>query len=432
MSEIEVVHGDALEVLRFLPDGSFDAMITDPPAGIGFMGKAWDGDKGGRDAWVAWLSGVMSEALRVLKPGAHALVWALPRTSHWTAWALEGAGFDVRDRVSHLFGTGFPKSLDIGKAIDGALGAKREVVGANPNHRAVSGVEYAGIYAGGNTGASIVTAAASEAAKQWDGWGTALKPACEDWWLVRKPLDGTYAENVLTHGVGGINVDACRLPSSEDLARKPALVGETTAAFGRGLYMGGHGEKDGRWPSNVVLDPTAAAEIDESSPPSASHKGKPRGAKTAGPGWGMTATGAEYADQGGPSRFFYVAKPSTAEREAGLEDLPLLSAGQLTGRDDDTDGLNSPRAGAGRGGGRRNVHPTVKSLDLMEYLIRLITPPGGLVLDPFCGSGSTLAAVAWAGTWDALGIEQEATYIEIARRRIKYWAGRSKTQQEAA
>lgn len=395
--EWELIPGDSAEVLRTLPDAIFDSIVTDPPAGIGFMGKGWDSDKGGRDQWIAWLAGILGEALRVLKPGGHALVWAIPRTSHWTAMALELAGFEIRDVVTHLFATGFPKSLDISKAIDAHLGYERQVVGTNPNHRAVSGVEYEGVYAGGNTGAATITAPGSPEAAQWDGWGTALKPAAEHWILARKPLVGTYAENVLTYGVGGLNIDGCRIASTRP-------------------------KDEGRWPANVTLDEEAAAVLDASVPPSTSRKGKPRAGKS-GDGWGLTTTGAEYSDSGGPSRFFYVAKPSRAEKEAGLEHLPPRTAGEATDREDGSAGLNNPRAGAGRTGGARNFHPTVKSLTLMEWLIRLTTPVGGTVLDPFAGSGSTLCAAVRAG-FNAIGIEQDPDYFELARSRVGYWAAR--------
>ncbi len=381
----DIVRGDCAELLCRLPDDTFDSLITDPPAGISFMGKEWDSNKGGRDQWITWLSGVMREALRVCKPGAHGLVWALPRTSHWTMTALENAGWEIRDVVTHLFGTGFPKSRNISKDIDNLAGAERPVIGENPNHRPVSGVEYSGVYAGGNTGAATLTGPATPEARKWEGWGTALKPAAEYWILVRKPLSDTLARNVLALGTGAINI-------------------------GEGRIDGG------RWPAHVAICPDVAKMLDEDCPKSKSRKGKPRWGQS-GPGYGMTYTGAEYDDEGGPSRFFYTAKPSTAEREAGLDDLPALTGGQLTNRADDASGLKSPRAGAGRTGGRRNHHPTVKSIALMEWLCRLVTPPGGLVLDPFAGSGSTLIAALRSG-FSVVGLEQSDEYCEIARRRI--------------
>lgn len=213
----KIIHGDCVEQLRNMNSNTIDALVTDPPAGISFMGKAWDGDRGGRKEWVAWLESVMRECLRVLKPGGHGLVWAIPRTSHWTATALEDAGFEIRDVVTHLFGSGFPKSMNLGKAID------REI-----------------------------TSAASAA---WDGWGTALKPASEHWILVRKPIsEKTVAANVKRWGVGGINVDGCRV-ESPDADHKAVQRQSDVALFqakGAGHVQPTYNPQ-GRFPANLVL-----------------------------------------------------------------------------------------------------------------------------------------------------------------------------------
>ena len=192
MTHFTLHHGDCLKVLKTLPSCSVDAIVTDPPAGIAFMGKSWDTDKGGRDAWIAWMQSIAQECLRVIKPGGHALVWALPRTSHWTGMAWENAGWEPRDKVVHLFGTGFPKSLNVSKAIDKAAGAEREVVGYSRGVGVEDNQGYGGIARGGvgivQKGIDVpVTASATPEAHQWEGWGTALKPAAEDWWLLRKP-----------------------------------------------------------------------------------------------------------------------------------------------------------------------------------------------------------------------------------------------------
>lgn len=222
-----VICGDALAVLKGLPENSVDAIVTDPPAAVSFMGREWDSDKGGRTQWVGWLSQVMREALRCLKPGGHALVWALPRTSHWTALALEDAGFEIRDCVYHLFGSGFPKSLDISKAIDKMADAEREVIGhvdgrgsydgsiRTPREKFTGNVWNNG-EAGGTTLAPI-TAPATPEAQQWQGYGTALKPAVECWWLCRKPLsESSIAANVLRWSTGAINIDACRVGAENE------------------------------------------------------------------------------------------------------------------------------------------------------------------------------------------------------------------------
>jgi site-specific DNA-methyltransferase (adenine-specific) len=379
-------HGDAAALA--LDADSVDAIVCDPPAGIGFMGKAWDGDKGGRDAWIAWLTKTLAPAFRALKPGGHALVWALPRTSHWTALALEAVGFEIRDRVSHLFGTGFPKSLNVSKAIDAALG--------------------------------------KEEAAAWEGWGTALKPACEDWWLVRKPLAATVARNVLQYGTGGLNIDATRIGDAA-----------TGAPAGRKRHGGGEGtaltwdlpdvrpeSPEGRWPAHVVLDEEAAAMLDQQS---GTLKAR-RSNRGDGIGTGYHGSDASwdtvrgYDDTGGASRFFYVAKGSRSEKDAGLAHLSPRTAGEATDREDGSAGLNNPRAGAGRTGGARNFHPTVKSIALMRWLVRLITPPGGIVLDPFTGSGSTGVA-ALAEGFSFIGCEITDEYIPIAEGRLLHALG---------
>ena len=354
-----ILHGDCLEKLRSLPDSSVDAIVTDPPAGISFMGKDWDSDKGGSKEWIAWMASVMRECLRVMKPGAHGLVWAIPRTSHWTATALEDAGFEIRDVVTHLFGQGFPKSLSIDKAIDKAAGAEREVVGQKGGRYAYAKQDFRGgeFHAESDkTKTAIfgaVTAPATDAAKQWAGWGTALKPASEHWILVRKPCsEKNVAANVLKWGTGGINVGGCRVNPGE------AVPGGGKSKRGNGYnYNEGEAPENaqphtqGRFPATLILDEEAARMLDEQ-------------------------TGLEVA------KFFYCAKVSPSER------------------------------------GEENKHPTVKPLKLMRYLCRLITPPGGLVLDPFAGSGSTGVAALQEG-FRFVGIEQDASYVEIATRRME-------------
>lgn len=422
---VRLLVGDAAE-LDLEPE-TIDALVTDPPAGIGFMGRDWDSDKGGRDEWIAWLAETLAPAFRALKPGAHGLVWALPRTSHWTALALERCGFEIRDRVSHLFGTGFPKSLDVSKAIDDALGAEREVVGntAERSGRTI-GLGTSGGYHGDIVSGHCrdITAPATPEAARWDGWGTALKPACEDWWLVRKPIAGTIARNVLTYGVGGLNVDGCRIAGGERELRLPRpnqTPGVALQVSINGSVAAGETTL-GRWPAHVTLDPEAAAMLDAMSGVrtsgdlngSLSRAGYVPCATEGAPRVQTTRSG----DSGGASRFFFCAKPSRFERGEGCESLPQRSAGEATARVDGSDGLNSPRAGAGRTGGAKNFHPTVKSIALMRWLVRLITPPGGTVLDPFTGSGSTGVAAILEG-FGFLGCEQSPDYAAIAKHRIR-------------
>jgi len=390
----KAIHSDCLEALKAMPDNSIDSIVTDSPAGIGFMGKDWDKDKGGRDNWIAWMQEIAQEAFRVVKPGAHALVWALPRTSHWTATAWENAGFEVRDSISHVFGSGFPKSMDIGKAIDKAAGAEREIVGANPTYRKMQ--ENATNY---NLKRNPnITAPATESAKQWDGWGTALKPAREDWILLRKPFKGTVAENVLQWGTGGINIDGCRVETKEgdevsNHGRKAVKNGWDPRMSGSQTAGQTEGQKLGRWPANFIHD-------------------------------GSDEVLGLFPDGGSAARFFYCAKPSTAERNEGLDDLPQMTPGECTDRKEGSAGLNSPRSGAGRTSGNKNHHPTVKSINLMRYLCRLITPPGGTVLDMFMGSGTTIIAAHMEG-FNAIGIEREEEYFKIAENRIKHWTAQN-------
>lgn len=377
---VSVIHADCLDALAAMPAASVHAIVTDPPYDLGFMGKAWD-DLPPGEAWAR-------ECLRVLKPGGHLLAFGGTRTWHRLACAVEDAGFEMRDSIAWLYGSGFPKSLDVSKAIDKAAGAEREVVAqGTPVRRMIPGADQhrtgSWIKDNGREFIPTETAPATTDAERWQGWGTALKPAFEPVVVARKPLAGTVAANVQAHGTGALNVDACRISTDEDRSRPPrtpnAILGN-----GKGTNLtASESNPAGRWPANVVLDPTAAAELDRQSGEGVSRIGKPRGAG-AGDGWGMTHTGAEYADQGGASRFFYTAKATSAER---------------------------PRvAGV--------AHPTVKPLDLMRWLVRLVTPPGGTVLDPFAGSGTTLEAAIVEG-FRCVGIEREADYLPLILHRIE-------------
>jgi hypothetical protein len=430
-----LLHGDCLEELKKLDANSVDSLVTDPPAGIGFMGKSWDHHKGGRAQWVAWMTEVMRECHRVMKPGAHGLVWAIPRTSHWTATALEDAGFEVRDVITHLFGQGFPKSLDISKAIDKAAGAKREILGRNPNARPSDG-KYNAVMSGVKGHAEHITAPSTDAAKQWQGWGTALKPASEHWILVRKPVsEKNVAANVLEWGTGGINVDGCRV-GTQDIKIPTKTGGEKMGFHGGGsgfLRHNGNGTShtQGRFPANLVLSHTthctddqcdiecAIKVLDEQSGTLKSgrleshHKDGGKTVSTFGKYNGRMIPESGFGgDSGGASRFFYCAKISPGERNAGLEEFPDREGGvkNTSGRGYSERDPHKPIM-------LKNHHPTVKPQKLMRYLCRLITPPGGTVLDPFMGSGSTGMAARSDG-FEFIGIEREPEYLEIAKARI--------------
>lgn len=370
-------NGDSGQLGSVLELNSIDAIVGDPPAGISFMGRKWDGDRGGRDQWIAWLAEVLAPAFAALKPGGHCLLWAIPRTSHWTAMAMESAGFEIRDVVMHLFGTGFPKGTDKSKI-------------------------------------------------PVPGFNTALKPAAEHWILGRKPLIGTVAENMTTHGTGALNIGACRV--GDEVRSVPIRPAEG------GFYNIGSQnverepviqDYEGRWPANVTLDEEAAAMLDEQSgerPGFKSNGNATRGATTDGAVTNMLRGAAiPRGDTGGASRFFYVAKAPRKEKDAGCDALPVKSGGEATDREEGSKGLSNPRAGAGRTGGARNHHPTVKSIALMRWLCRLITPPGGTVLDPFTGSGSTGVA-ALAEGFDFIGCEADTEhgYIDIAKARLEH------------
>lgn len=418
-----VIVGECIETMRGMEADSIDAIVTDPPYGLGFMGKKWDALPPGQD-WA-------EECLRVLKPGGHLLAFGGTRTYHRLAVAVEDAGFEIRDQIMWLYGSGFPKSHDVSKAIDKAQGAEGEY--GEPKSAAHAGWIDRGAMRGseGHDGyqrpwmkdPDAVDNAArkylpgSPEAQKWQGYGTALKPAHEPIVLARKPFKGTVAANVLEHGTGALNIDGCRVEGAKP--HREVVKSQTNEWDGGGAWKSsGHGNgmsTEGRWPANIMLDPDAAAILDEQSGPSKSRKGKPRRG-TNGVGWGMSATGAEYEDSGGPSRFFYVAKASKKERNAGLDGFDGVAAKRTQAGGDDTRGRPIPL--------NRNNHPTVKPIEVMRWLVRLVTPPGGTVLDPFTGSGTTGIAAGLEGC-EFIGIEMEPEYAEIAEARIAWWADKT-------
>lgn len=341
----EILRGDCLEVMASVPEESVEAIVTDPPYGLGFMGKKWDELPPGPEFAAA--------ALRVLKPGGHLLAFGGTRTYHRLTVAIEDAGFEIRDCLSWLYGSGFPKSHNL--------------------------------------------------KGDWEGFGTALKPSWEPIIMARKPLSGTVASNVLGHGTGALNIDGCRIGYESEAER--LMVKNRSGAGGPTMYGGGKSWKDsgeempsGRWPANTALDEQAAAMLDE-------QVGELKaGVAVRRNGGGQAIFGGingrqnlrgsvddmGYGGSGGPSRFFYVAKASRKERNAGLDD--------------------------------RNTHPTVKPINLMRWLVRMVTPPGGTVLDPFTGSGTTGCAAVLEG-FDFVGIEREPEYADIAEARIEHFSG---------
>ena len=381
--QYQIHHGDCREVMAKLDAESVDSIVSDPPYGLSFMGKDWDHGVPGVEFW--------TEALRVAKPGAHLLAFGGTRTYHRLACAIEDAGWEIRDCVMWVYGSGFPKSHDVSKAIDKAAGAEREKVpatGGLHKNRNMNDDGWSKIGEGEPTMDSALPA--TDAARQWSGWGTALKPAWEPIIVARKPLCGTVAENVLTHGTGGINVDGCRVGQDDGTRnRPPSKPGNTYAQDAWTTNPENRKPFEaaglGRWPANVIHD--GSDEVVGLFPQckSGGIPGKSYATNaTAGQGWGNIGKGGSgtcSADSGSAARFFYCAKASKADRDAD------------------------------------NHHPTVKPTALMRYLCRLVTPPGGVVLDPFTGSGSTGKAAIMEG-FRFIGIEREAEYVEIAKARI--------------
>jgi len=397
MKELRLLNGDCLDKLKELENNSIDSIVTDPPYGLSFMGKKWDYDVPSVEIW--------QECLRVLKPGGHLLAFAGSRTYHRMAVRIEDAGFDIRDQIMWIYGSGFPKSHNVALAIDKQSG--------KTGHRGKA------INVGGKGDRDDIQTSVSKANgtlqpayksdNDWNGWGTALKPAHEPIVMARKPIEGTVAENTLQYGVGGLNIDATRVTvdDMDDYAFnmagnervKAKEEGELT-----GMYEGGWKVDktpkelpQGRWPANVILDEEAGSILDKQSGNKKSGKmlsthkrhtdGSPNGIYGKfNPNHQLSDT---YGDEGGASRFFYCPKASKKDREEG------------------------------------NIHPTVKPTDLMKYLIRLVTPKEGIVLDPFMGSGSTGKAAMQEGMW-FVGIEREKEYYEIAKQRIEYEADKRK------
>lgn len=417
-------HGDCVEVMRELPEASVDAVVTDPPYGLEFMGKDWDNlagtkwrnesaadkqwqeqqkgdaslnarrrnapDYGKPDAAMQeWHERWAAECLRVLKPGGHLLAFGGTRTWHRLAVAIEDAGFEVRDSIAWMYGSGFPKSLDVSKAIDKAAGVQF-------TESPASGVGF--MNPEGRDGYNVTknqltrVGESTPAGQQWQGWGTALKPAFEPIVVARKPLIGTVAENVLRWGTGALNIDGSRIAASaKDFAKLSAGVdairergGSMENSWKNSSDLSGANPANpaGRWPANVILDESQAAELDRQS-----------GVTTSGAAGTKRASGfaqgydgeydVPYGDTGGASRFFYIPKANSSERP----------------RDGDT------------------AHPTVKPLDLMRYLVKLVTPPGGTMLEPFAGSGTTLEACVVEG-FHVVGIELTEDYLPLIVQRV--------------
>jgi len=375
----QLYNDDCLNALKSIPENSVDSVVTDPPYGLSFMGRKWDYDVPGVEIW--------AECLRVLKPGGHLLAFAGTRTQHRMAVKIEDAGFEIRDMIAWVYGSGFPKSHDVSKAIDKAAGAEREKVRFKPRP------ETSGTMAGASDTRPWIEKSralgyhevdgkepATKAAHQWRGWGTALKPALEPVTVARKPLIGTVAANVLEYGTGAINVDGCRIPRDPDDVSGGSASGsnesENRSMSGKNYNREPKPDADGRWPANFIHDN------------------------------GDEAT----ALLGDASRFFYCAKASKRDRDEGLELWEKRNNMRVNGPRESEEAKHATKLA--------NFHPTVKPTDLMRYLCLLVTQPGGVVLDPFMGSGSTGKAAILEG-FRFIGIEREQEYFHIAEARIK-------------
>ena len=375
-----ILKGNCLDTLKTLPDCSVDSIVTDPPYELGFMGKSWD------NSGIAYSRDLWAECLRVLKPGGHLLAFSGSRTYHRMVVAIEDSGFEIRDQIMWLYGSGFPKSHNL--------------------------------------------------KDKWQGWGTALKPAHEPIVVARKPLIGTVANNVLTYGTGALNIDGSRVGNKRDSEQKQGSYSGSDVKIVRQRQGGKiYPENLGRWPANVIHD--GSDEVLAGFPETASSRqGKPRGTAKKGlfANSEFNKVGTEHNDSGSAARFFkstpideadtqsfiYRAKANKRERNAGLEGLPERHASEVTGRKVGSAGAKNSKYAGMTETPRANIHPTVKPVALMRYLIRLVTPPNGIVLDPFLGSGSTAVAAILEG-FEWIGCEITEDYFPIIEARVE-WA----------
>lgn len=466
MPQFNIYNKKNLELLAEMESGSLHAVVTDCPYGFGeepdatetlrawidkgyheiggsgFMGKKWDAFVPQPQFW--------KEVYRVLKPGGYVLAFFGTRTYDWGTLAIRLGGFEIRDCIQWIYGSGFPKSHDVSKAIDKAAGAEREVVGAYqcPDGMPRNYEEHVGSdgeipYGHNKGGARPITAPATEAAKQWQGYGTALKPACELVCVARKPLDGTVANNALTHGCGAINLDGCRIEPSE--GDDPRLGGKGTwssSKMAKNVYEGGYAGIDvgssplGRFPANVILDEEAGRVLDEQSGVSkSSGKGgkSERGSKLVEEYWGEGGGGFKvgrstvaHSDTGGASRFFYCAKASKADRNYGCDDLQEKDPACVTDfrpslKESPENWTNGTENAYMRTTPKKNNHPTVKPIKLMRYLVRLVKPPieDACIADFYMGSGTTGVACMLEGI-NFIGCDDDENSFAISQARIAH------------
>lgn len=387
----QLIIGDCLEELDKIEENSIDAIITDPPYELNFMNKGWD------NAGVSFSKSTWEKCLRALKPGGYLLAFGGGRTFHRIACAIEDAGFEIRDTIMWIYGSGFPKSMNIGLALDKKNGIKSQIVGEGKcgKNAMMDGLKGKATYAGSYE--------VRRAQNEWAGWGTCLKPAFEPIIVARKPFKGSLVDNILEYGVGGLNIDECRVGGETILSHNAPKGTFAGGEPNRGSDTSSYHTTVGRFPANIIHDGSEEATRDmPKTSPTKPHNGDGKPLDTRGNGWGFKRMPSLLSDNGGSaSRYFYTPKASKKDRDEGLDEF----------------GVNSAM--------RRNIHPTVKPTALMQYLVRLVCPRGSVILDPFMGSGSTGKAVAYENKerhagYSFIGIEQNPEYVEIAKARIEF------------
>lgn len=426
MKQYNIINGNSLDVLLTLEENSVDAIITDPPYELGFMGKSWDA------SGIAYNVELWKRALRVLKPGGYLLAFGGSRTFHRIACAVEDAGFEIRDCIMWLYGSGFPKSHNVGLSVDKKLGC------SDRGHRIAVANRYHPDGTLEPNGESLPKyEGRTEEGKKWQGYGTALKPAYEPIIVARKPFKGSVADNVLKYGVGGINIDECRIDYKGE---KPNIGGRAKHTRGEGYGFKALGDdcianETGRWPANVIHD--GSEEAIGGMPETSGSQGQ--GFKAEDYEEHETATNftrgdfVPYNDKGSASRYFYCAKASSKDRDEGLDafeskQMYSKESGNQFGYGNTADDNFGDRVANVM---RKNIHPTVKPVELMQYLIRLVAPKGATILDIFNGSGSTGKAVAFENRernmdYKYIGIELDPEYCKISEARIDYAANKYK------
>lgn len=435
----KIINGNSLDVLDTLEENSIDAIITDPPYELGFMGKSWD--KSG----IAYNVNLWKKALKVLKPGGFLLAFGGSRTYHRIACAIEDGGFEIRDTIMWLYGSGFPKSMNIGLAIDKKNGVESETVG-------IGKCGESRLFGGLKEETHDTSYAIKKARNEWNGWGTCLKPAFEPIIMARKPFNGNLVDNVLENGVGGLNIDECRIafedtpnPATNPKYRKNAgykLPEKGQISKGAVSFTSSKNETNdlGRFPANVILtyDKADEKEVCGGMPETKSNSGEPNyefgNQNNPSHLYTNIKSGQHFGDEGSAARYFYCAKASKKDRDGGLYKFESLSTGELQGGIKEgsagsimknADGTTRVNPYAGTGSPKKNIHPTVKPVELMQYLVRLVSPKGSTILDIFNGSGSTGKAVMFENrernaNYKYIGIELEKQYCEISEYRIDY------------